>query len=616
MESRQSDTGLGRQKTRVTEKVRKAYKRRSIQLTVSFSFTVIAIVCMAFMGIMTYIRYMTKSKEMVVENNRQLLDQSAWNLNTYLQDMMEISDTMYYNVIKCKDLTNESMTSELNLLYEANKSNLISIACVNEDGAVIVAAPIATRKKKIDITKQQWFLTANDEIENLQFSTPHVQNLFESSNYRYYWVISLSRSVEITYSGYTTSGVLLVDMNFSGIEQVLKQINNKGTGYVYLMNDDGALIYHPQQKVIDSNLLDEDNEVVAAYSDGVHEEVFEGTKRVVIVKTLGYTGWKLVSVIPLSEFAMNQNDIRYFTVVICAVSVTLLGLGNYFISRSVTRPIRRLERSVRILEDGTGNPDIYIGGTHEIRHLGRSIQSMLDQRKKLTEEMIKRQQEKRKSELDALQSQINPHFLYNTLDSVIWQIETGRNQDAVDMVKALANLFRISISKGKNIIPIRNEIAHAMNYVNIQKIRYKNKFEMTYEIDPAIEDYAIIKLVLQPLLENAIYYGVEAGDGEILLKGYEKDDMIYLEVSDNGMGMTSKQIDELLNGTETVRSKGSGIGIRNVQQRLGIYFKGNSELKIISDLDEGTTVQIQIPKMVYEEEKKNHEKAEQTTPMV
>lgn len=600
---------------KITEKMQKAYKRRSIQLTVTLSFTLIAILCMAFMAITTYSRFMTKSKEMVVENNRQLLEQTSWNLNSYLQNMMGISDTMYYNVIKTKDLTRESISAEMNLLYEVNKSNLISIACVNEDGALIAAAPIATRKNGIDISSQEWFISANEEIENLHFSTPHVQNLFESSNYRYYWVISLSRSVEITYSGYTTRGVLLVDMNFNGIQQMLKQVNHKGTGYVYLMNYDGELIYHPNQKTIDAGLRTENNMDITGYTDGVHEVSWEGKERVVIIKTVGYTGWKLVSVIPLSEFTMSQSDVGFFTIVICAVSVALLFFGNYFISQSVTRPIRKLDKSIRYLEERTLDMDIYIGGTHEIRHLGRSIRSMVEQMKKLMEEMMKEQQEKRKSELDALQSQINPHFLYNTLDSVIWLIETNRCQEAVDMVKALAKLFRISISKGRNLIPIRDEICHAKNYVSIQKMRYKNKFEVIYDIDPAIEDCAIIKLVLQPLLENAIYYGVDAGDGVIVLKGYEKENTIYLEVSDNGMGMTQEKINQLLHGTDTVRSKGSGIGIRNVQQRISIYFKGDYGLSIQSELDEGTMVQIRIPKIRYEEEKSIDEKADKTNPV-
>ena len=581
--------------------MRNKFQKRSIQLIITISFTTIAIIAMAFMGIVLYAQFAQNTRENAIESNKQLLDQAAWNLNTYLRSMMTVSDTMYYSVIKNRDLTYEPLDKEMTLLYEANKDNLISIACVTEDGAVMAAAPVATRKKGIDIKTQDWFIQANEKIENLHFSTPHVQNLFDSSNYRYFWVVSLSRSVELTNIGRIRRGVLLVDMNFSGIEQLLSKANEKGYGYIYLMDRNGEIIYHPQQQAIYSNLVQENNQIAASYEDGNYTETFEGKERVVIVKTVGYTGWKLVSVTPVQEFSVNLNQIRFFTVMIATISIMLILFGNAFISSRVTDPIRKLEKSIKYLEEGNLDTDIYIGGTHEIRHLGKTITSMVRQMRKLMDDMVTEQQEKRKSALDALQSQINPHFLYNTLDSVVWMIESERYYEAISMVTALAKLFRISLSKGKNIISIKDEIAHAKYYLDIQKVRYKNKFDMRIEVDPAIEEYCTIKLIVQPLLENAIYYGVEHmdGEGEILLRGYEKEDNIYIEVTDNGMGIPKENIPYLLKDDTRVRKNGSGIGLRNIDQRIKLYFKGDYGLSIESELDEGTTVRIHLPKLLY-----------------
>ncbi|MDO5573694.1 MAG: sensor histidine kinase [bacterium] len=583
--------------------MRNKFQKRSIQLIITISFTTIAIIAMVFMGIVLYAQFAQNTRENAIESNKQLLDQAAWNLNTYLRNMMTVSDTMYYSVIKNRDLTYEPLDKEMTLLYEANKDNLISIACVTEDGAVMAAAPVATRKKGIDIKTQDWFIQANEKIENLHFSTPHVQNLFDSSNYRYFWVVSLSRSVELTNIGRIRRGVLLVDMNFSGIEQLLSKANEKGYGYIYLMDRNGEIIYHPQQQAIYSNLIQENNQTAAAYEDGNYTETFEGKERVVIVKTVGYTGWKLVSVTPVQEFTVNLNQIRFFTVMIATISIMLILFGNAFISSKVTDPLRKLEKSIKYLEEGNLDTDIYIGGTHEIRHLGKTITSMVRQMRKLMDDMVAEQQEKRKSALDALQSQINPHFLYNTLDSVVWMIESERYQEAISMVTALAKLFRISLSKGKNIISIRDEISHAKYYLDIQKVRYKNKFNVRIEVDPAIEDYCTIKLIVQPLLENAIYYGVEHmdGDGEIILRGYEKEDYIYIEVTDNGMGIPKENIEYLLTDDTRVRKHGSGIGLRNIDQRIKLYFKGDYGLTIESELDEGTTVRICLPKLPYSE---------------
>ncbi len=551
-----------------------------------------------------------------MNENEQIVDQVSWNLNSYIRNMMGISDSMYYSVIKNRNLTDEGINKEMNLLYEANKDNLISIVCATEDGAIVAASPVSTRKPGVDLKKQEWFKKASDEIENIHFSTPHVQNIFDNSNYRYFWVVSLSRSVELTYFGNVRNGVLLVDMNYRGIEQMFDKVNDGDIGYVYLCDSEGKIIYHPMQKAIYAGLIKENNLLHAKYGDGAFSEVVEGQERDVVIKTVGYTGWKIVSVTPVSELALDMGKMRNYLFMVAIIMLILIILGNYIISYVVTDPIRKLEESLAYLEEGamgedTMNEDqIYIGGSQEIQHLGRTIKSMIRQMKKLTDDMVKEQKAKRKSELDALQSQINPHFLYNTLDSVVWMIEGERYNDAISMVTALAKLFRISLSKGNNIITIHDEITHARNYLSIQMVRYKNRFTTSIDIDPAIENCATIKLIVQPLLENAIYYGVEHmdGDGEIKVRGYEKDGDIYISVSDNGMGIPKDTLATLLTDKARSRGKGSGIGLWNVNQRIQIYFKGNYGLVIDSELDEGTTVTIHLPRIPIEEFRREEDK--------
>ena len=594
----------------MSKKIRHAANRISIQMLISISFTIVSVFGMAFMGITMYTHFMNVSKDNSIENNKQIVDRLSWNLNDYLRNMMSVSDAMYYNVIKNKDMTHDTITKELNLLYEANKTNLTGIACISEDGALISASPVATRKKGVDLKLQEWFQSAEDKIENMHFSTPHVQNIFESSNYRYYWVVSLSRSIELTYLGNIRRGVLLVDMNYSAIEQMFEKVNEGTKGYVYLIDQNGEIIYHPKQKAVYSGLVEENNLIAAEYDDGDHMEVFQGEERAVIVKTVGYTGWKIVSVLPMKALKMDLIHLRYFMILIAFITVYLLLLGNLFISGRITDPIRRLEFSINQLEEGNMDAEnIYIGGSHEIRHLGRTVKTMVNQMHKLMDDMVKEQEEKTKSELDALQSQINPHFLYNTLDSVVWMIESERNQGAISMVTALASLFRISLSKGNNIITIKDEITHARNYLNIQKVRYKNRFDVDISIDPQIEQCATIKLIVQPLLENAIYYGVGhmEDDGLITIKGYEKEGDIYIDVSDNGMGIPEETVENLLKNKAKARGKGSGIGLWNVNERIRLYFKGEYGLTITSELDEGTTVSIHLPKIPYEQYEKGKE---------
>ena len=238
-----------------------------------------------------------------------------------------------------------------------------------------------------------------------------------------------------------------------------------------------------------------------------------------------------------------------------ALSMLMIIIINQLVSARIAKPLQRLNESVKEWEAGNLNPTIYVGGSLEVEHLGKTLRSTVEQINQLMHDILYEQEEKRKSELDALQSQINPHFLYNTLDSIVWMIEGGRYEDAVFMITQLASLFRISLSRGKTIISVEDEIKHAKNYMNIQKIRYKNSFAIDFSIEEEILHCCTVKLVVQPLLENAIYYGVEGmdGEGEIHVKGYRKEDDIYIEVSDNGLGMPQDMVEQLLTDNNRVR---------------------------------------------------------------
>ena len=577
-------------------------KTRSMQMTISISFTILSVCCMCLLGVMLYQQFTRKAENLTVENSRQLLNQTTINLEDYLRNMRRISDAMYYTVIKNTDIGSESLEDSMNLLYEANKDKLVSVACYTNDGKLTEASPIATEKPGVDVKSQKWFQDAAGELENFHFSTPHVQNLFDDPSYRYYWVVSLSRTVELTRNGNSMLGVLLVDMNYSSIEQLLEKANTDTSGeYVYLMAPDGEIIYHPKQNLIHMGLYEENNTEAAGYEDTTVKENFHGEKRLVTVKTISYTGWKLISVVPMKSFSMGMTGMRNLVVLLVALTVFAVVILNQMVSARISKPLRRLNDSVKEWEAGNMNPDIYIGGSMEVEHLGKTLRSTVAQIRQLMDDIVVEQEEKRKSELDALQSQINPHFLYNTLDSIVWMITGERYDDAVFMITQLASLFRISLSKGKTVIKIEDEVKHARNYMNIQKIRYKNSFEVDFQIEEDILDGCIVKLVLQPLLENAIYYGMEFmdGEGEIHVRGYRKDKDVYLEVEDNGLGMPEEEAAELLNGKERPHKHGSGVGLVNVHSRLKLRFGEAYGLIIRSCPDEGMMVQIHIPYVPY-----------------
>ena len=578
---------------------------KSIQVTISVSFTITAVCIMCFLGILLYQQFARKTELLYVENTEQLLNQTAISLEDYLRSMRRISDAMYYSVIKDKDLATEGLDEEMDLLYEANKDNLVSIACYARDGGLVAAAPIANVKAGISVTDQEWFQDAVDQLENFHFSIPHVQNLFDDPSYRYHWVVSLSRTVELTNNGGTMQGVLLVDMNYSSITQLLEKVNQDvSKEYVYLMDRNGEIIYHPKQNLIRTGLLGEDNQDVSGYEDGTTREHFEKENRMVTVKTISYTGWKLVGVVPMETFSMGLEETRYLMILLVALALLATMILNQLVSARIAKPLKKLNDSVKEWEAGNLEPDIYVGGSLEVAHLGKTLQSTVAQIRQLMKDIVTEQEEKRKSELDALQSQINPHFLYNTLDSIVWMITGERYREAVFMITQLGSLFRVSLSRGKTIISIEDEIRHAQNYMSIQKIRYKNAFQVEFQVEPEVQQCCTVKLVLQPLLENAIYYGMEYmdGEGEILVKGYEKDGDIYLEVQDNGLGMPEEEAAKLLTESSRERKRGSGVGLINVDSRIRLRFGKEYGLLIESHPDEGMKVTIHIPAIPYTEE--------------
>ena len=589
----------------LNEKRKKLQRRvgnRSFRFMISMSFTFVALTGMILITAVLLNRYERTLERQVLSDSQKLIGQVEINLNTYLRSMMRSSDAVYYNVIKKVDFDKDDISRELSLLYEANKDNLVSIACFTRDGELLGAAPVGSLKKNVNITAQSWFEDASDKMENLHFSDLHVQNIFENKSGRYYWVVSLSRGVELTNDGKMSGGILLVDMNFSGIQQLFTEVNNDGKGYVYLIGRDGEIIYHPRQNLIFSNIIQENNQTASTYDEGVHNEEFQGEQRVVVVKTVGYTGWKIVSVVSKESLFSDLNQTRMMALLNLVLAIFLMIFVNQYVAVRITDPLKKLEKSIQGIEMKQ-QPVVYIGGSPEIQHLGLTIRFMVEELQELTDKMVKEQEEKRKNELDALQSQINPHFLYNTLDSIMWMIESERYEDAVSMVQALGRLLRISLSRGKNVISVGDELQHARSYLAIQKYRYKNKFTSYFEVEPDIEQYKTIKLVIQPLIENAIYYGMEYmdGEGEIHIRAYTREQDLYLEVEDNGPGMPEEQVEHLLTGGEKARQKGSGIGLKNVNQRIQLYFGTQYGLEIESEPDEGTVVRIHIPKTTEEE---------------
>ena len=587
---------------------KKKRKVSDIQSVIMLVLSLMTVTTSIFIGLLLYNRYETAMRHNDVSNTQNMMESMVSSTEQYLKSMRQLANTINYNIIQVYDVSDPEFNQQLSLIYEADKDKVQSIALYDMEGELIAAEPVTLQKEGIKVTGQPWFVNAAEKVANMHFSTPHIQNLFQDDAKRYYRVISLSQAVDFISGDRPENGVLLVDMKYSFIEKLFSRINYKSREhYYYICDGEGKLIYHPYANEISNGIFYENADIPCSSEDGVYRNQLspDGGKRTVIVSTISYTGWKLVGVVLQDVRTDSVKQFRMYMVIIVIMLIMMLLVVNRIVSRKISSPIIKLDASVTAYEAGE-KPDIYIGGSYEIRHLGNSVQKSYEEIEHLMTEIVAQQNKRRRSELAALQSQINPHFLYNTLESITWMIEGNKNKDAVFMISELAKIFRISLSNGKTIISIEDELKHCKNYMNIQKYRYKERFVTEYDVSEEIHQFCTVKLIIQPILENAIYYGVGNMDADdnprILVKGWRTDNDIYLAVSDNGMGMRQEDVKNILSDNKKVPKHGSGVGLINVHTRIQLMFGAEYGLIVESEPDEGTTVTIHLPAIPYTEE--------------
>ncbi len=564
----------------------------SIQFLISASIIVITIIIMLIFGGIFYNKFSVIAKENTEINNRQVVHQVNINLDYYLRNMIDISDSLKDVIYVYQDSTYERLNEQLKVTMGMRR-DIVSMAVFSADGDLIAGSPMNNVKNNVNIADRDWFFSTIGNSAVLYFSSPHVQNIFVG---QHSWVVSLSRNITYNLDGKKVDGVLLVDMNFSHINQLCENVKLGNKGYIYILDSKGDIVYHPQQQLINVGLKSEDvNEalkhVFSSYSETLNDE-----KRMVTVETVNYCKWRIVGVFFVDEISATTDEIRFFIFGAIIFGSFFIVLISSFVSSKISQPIKELERSMKLVEEGIFDINIDVKGEVEVAKLSKTFNVMVERIRLLMDQIVKEQESKRKSELNALQAQINPHFLYNTLDSIVWMAENEKSQDVITMVTALAKLFRISISRGKNIISVREEIEHARNYLIIQKIRYKNRFKYEIDIKEEALDCKTIKLILQPLIENAIYHGIEymVDEGLIRISAEIHDGKLLLQVSDNGLGMKQEVIERLLK-EKTGDGEGSGVGVMNVHQRIQLYYGKDYGLEILSELEAGTTVKIWLP---------------------
>lgn len=569
------------------------FKVSSIQSIITLSFTAVTILSMLFISIALYSMFSSNAEKNAATSTQQIMDQVNLNLDSYLKGMMEISDLIRSNLNE-DNYNNMNELRSLLAVTSKIRNDIVTMAVYSDTGKLLLSHPSGSYNKSFYVSEQDWFKAAVERPVDYVFVPPHVQRLFEGKRP---WVVSLCRSVTFyNDSNKPVTWITAVDMNFSAIEQLFSRVSLGKRGYIYIVDESGNIIYHPQQQIIYAGLKNENIADAISKKPGSYIDDFQGERRIMTIRNISLTGWKMVGISYVDELVPNKRSLGTFVVFILLFGIAFEILASMFISAKISQPIKKLEKQMKKVENGDFNIQLDVKGEDEVKQLSKTFNMMVVRIRQLMSQIISEQEAKRKSEFKALQAQINPHFLYNTLDSIIWMNENENYEGVTTMVAALAKFFRVSISKGNEIIQVSDEIEHARSYLIIQKIRYKDKFDFTIRARPEALQKKTVKLILQPLIENAIYHGISQiqEKGQIKITVVIEENNVVFRVIDNGYGIKPEVLKDILN-QESKSAHGSGVGIKNVNERIKLCYGKEYGIAIESELDVGTTIIIRIP---------------------
>ena len=546
-----------------------------------------AVVCLVFVacviGVTVFARmYRNSVEQNAITNSNQVVTQVENMISNYIDDMSGIMEMVQLNMNAENEVRNDFFQNLLNI-----RKDVEAITVHSGDGGMIACWSKGNTLKEHIRNNQSYTKLENDD---LFISAPHVQNIFKEY---YPWVVTFSQRIK---PDDDDSAQVSMDIRFANIASYVDTVGIGTHGYCYIADKDGNIVYHPQQQLIYAGLKEEQIDNIRNYKDGTHTE--NGV--IYTIHSLDNCDWRIIGVSYVDELIESKvaKMIRVVIFVAVMVIIATVLIGS-ILAKLFSKPAKQLADAMRKFVKEAESFEFHpVKGTEEIEALSDSFGQMVLQIQELMDKVRNEEITLRKTELSALQAQINPHFLYNTLDSVAWMCEVGRTEEAIEMVNSLARLFRISISKGHELITVDQELQHAECYLKIQKFRYKNQFNYSFKVDESLRGYLCNKITLQPLIENSLVHGLDMSEeGEIIIEVYEDGDDIVMSVSDNGVGMTKEQCEEILRND--VKGK-SGIGIKNVNDRVKIYFGEKYGVSIKSELDAGTRMELHMPKILEE----------------
>ena len=568
--------------------------RPSIRLVMPLCMVGVALMVMVIVCVIYSTTATTMFSQLGMSNTLQAMDQVSERLSDSIgqvEDVLrEVADGMEEDRGRAGS---RQFDSSLRLSAGAME-NLSALLLLDEYGNPVLGLPSAESKKTCRLTSMDWFNQARTaDLGETVFSRPHVQNLYPGE---YPWVVSVTRKVRYWQDDLPHTGILMADMRLEPLEDICRSVTLGDTGYLYILDDSGNIIYHPEQKLMSLELISEENIL--------SEDTQSEDQSMVLAQTIEGTNWKLTASVTSDDVAKYSTAfISRVTWVVIALMAGVL-LVALWLSMRIVQPLTDIQVSMQRIERNLDDNRMSLPeeGFAEYASLAHSYNVMLRRIRGLMQETVDRQEQLRRMEIGALQEQINPHFLYNTLDSIVRVMETGRTPEAIEMVQVLAKLFRLSINNGDYFLTVEQEMDYARNYLTIQQVRYKKRFKYELYMDESIKDLPCPKIILQPLIENSLKHGMSDMPGcTLIVRARQEGYNIVLSVEDDGLGIPPeklKKLQEMLRDDSNIMVKKSryGIGLRNTNRRIKLLYGSDYGLAIESEVEERTCVTITFPK--------------------
>ncbi len=567
--------------------------RPSIRLVMPLCMVGVALMVMVIVCVIYSTTATTMFSQLGMSNTLQAMDQVSERLSDSIGQVEDVLREVADGMEDRGGADSRQFDSSLRLSAGAME-NLSALLLLDEYGNPVLGLPSAESKKTCRLTSMDWFNQARTaDLGETVFSRPHVQNLYPGE---YPWVVSVTRKVRYWQDDLPHTGILMADMRLEPLEDICRSVTLGDNGYLYILDDSGNIIYHPEQKLMSLELISEENIL--------SEDTQSEDQSMVLAQTIEGTNWKLTASVTSDDVAKYSTAfISRVTWVVIALMAGVL-LVALWLSMRIVQPLTDIQVSMQRIERNLDDNRMSLPeeGFAEYASLAHSYNVMLRRIRGLMQETVDRQEQLRRMEIGALQEQINPHFLYNTLDSIVRVMETGRTPEAIEMVQALAKLFRLSINNGDYFLNVEQEMDYARNYLTIQQVRYKKRFKYELYMDESIKDLPCPKIILQPLIENSLKHGMSDMPGcTLIVRARQEGYNIVLSVEDDGLGIPPeklKKLQEMLRDDSNIMVKKSryGIGLRNTNRRIKLLYGSDYGLTIESEVEERTCVTITFPK--------------------